>query len=803
MNMQSRVIRGFNPLATMLALCFGLASFSGLASPANAVNLSLAGVAAPNPVIFGDQFALSITVTNSGNNPASNVVITDQLPASLNFASAFPSQGTYTCSAGLVTCNLGDMAAGSIATVLIYVSPQTAGNFNDPVSVSADETNLNAANSTIYIPVNVYVPTAPVLNTQPVSQLLNLGGLLSLVVGVLDSPNAHFQWRLNGANIPGATNALYLVNTLLATDGGSYTVVVSDQFGVTTSQPALITLANLLSLPASDNFASRGPLSLLGTTTGNNIGATSEPGEPLHAGVPGGKSVWFKWTPLLNGVATLSTAGSSFDTLLAVYTGTSLTNLTPVASDDDQGGYYTSEVTFNVKGGTTYSIAVDGAYGAEGNIVLTSSEQLLAAPIPQITTQPADQIVGFGGTAQFSVQASGGLLTYQWYLNGQAVAGANKATLQINNVSSAQVGLYDVKVTSGSHSVISDSASLQISVTDGNANANLSAMDKFQSVAYAISGNTLTNASTNIVTKAVTKYVTSKTQSPKAVAKDTTTARGYSSTQVFTTYGSQTQSGEPNNCDNPGGSSSWTSITAPDNGLMTINTFGSNFRTILGAYTGNGSDFSSLTPVACDVGTGTNGTVNGAISFAATSNTVYYVSVDGYNGAYGKVVLNSSLNTSPAIVSQPNSQTASPGATVSLNASATGHGTPGCQWLFNGALLPGCTNGTLTITNFQSSKVGNYQMLATNALGWVTSSPASVLLNNALHLDSCVRNCTNHLFQMRLVGAANTNYTILASTDMKNWVPIATNNSPTGLWTFSDGQSTNYVRRFYRVVAGR
>ncbi|HZQ46186.1 MAG TPA: immunoglobulin domain-containing protein, partial [Verrucomicrobiae bacterium] len=537
----------------------------------------------------------------------------------------------------------------------------------------------------------------------------------------------------------------------------------------------------------------RGPLSLLGTTTGNNIGATSEPGEPLHAGVPGGKSVWFKWTPLLSGVATFSTAGSSFDTLLAVYTGNSLTNLAPVASDDDQGGYYTSEVTFNAVGGTTYSIAVDGAYGASGNIVLTSSQQLLTAPAPQIVTQPGSQIAGFGGTAQFSVVASGSHVAYQWYFNGQAIAGATNASLQINNVSSSQVGLYYVRVSSGGHNILSESANLQISITDGNVNGNLSAMDKFQSVAWPISGGA--------VTKSVTKYVSSKTLT-SSVAKDSTTSRGYSSTQVFSTYASQTQSSEPNNCDNPGGSSSWTSITAPDNGLLVINTYGSNFRAILGAYTGNGSSFSSLTPVACDVGTGTGGASNAAVSFAATSNTVYYISVDGYNGAYGTVVLNWSLNTSPAIVSQPKSLTASPGSTVSLNASATGHATPNCQWLFNGAPIPGGTNGTLTITNFQSSKVGNYQMKATNALGWVTTTPASVLLNSSLHLDSCGVISTNHLFQMRVVGIANTNYTILASTDLKHWTPIATNSSSTGLWTFSDAQSTKFGQRFYRVVTG-
>ena len=45
---------------------------------------------------------------------------------------------------------------------------------------------------------------------------------------------------------------------------------------------------------------------------------------------------------------------------MGVYTGSSVSSLTTVASDDDSGGNYTSKVTFNAVAGTTYQIAVDG-----------------------------------------------------------------------------------------------------------------------------------------------------------------------------------------------------------------------------------------------------------------------------------------------------------------------------------------------------------------------------------------------------------------------------------------------------------
>ena len=60
---------------------------------------------------------------------------------------------------------------------------------------------------------------------------------------------------------------------------------------------------------------------------GDNSTATSEPGEPRHASIGDGKSLWWKWTAPGSGQVFLTTAGSKFDTLLAVYTGTAVNAL--------------------------------------------------------------------------------------------------------------------------------------------------------------------------------------------------------------------------------------------------------------------------------------------------------------------------------------------------------------------------------------------------------------------------------------------------------------------------------------------
>ena len=76
---------------------------------------------------------------------------------------------------------------------------------------------------------------------------------------------------------------------------------------------------------------------------GSNTNATEEPSEPLHAGKVGGHSVWISWLAPDNGLLTLSTLGSSFDTLLGLYTlrpGTNspMQRLREVGGDDDGTG---------------------------------------------------------------------------------------------------------------------------------------------------------------------------------------------------------------------------------------------------------------------------------------------------------------------------------------------------------------------------------------------------------------------------------------------------------------------------------
>jgi len=108
------------------------------------------------------------------------------------------------------------------------------------------------------------------------------------------------------------------------------------------------------------------------TAVGNNVDATKESySEPNHAGYYGGKSIWWRWTAPNSTPVTIKTKGSAFNTLLAVYTGTSVNALTPIASSAATDGCSFSQVTFTPVSGTTYRIAVDGYNGGFGTVKLT------------------------------------------------------------------------------------------------------------------------------------------------------------------------------------------------------------------------------------------------------------------------------------------------------------------------------------------------------------------------------------------------------------------------------------------------
>lgn len=180
--------------------------------------------------------------------------------------------------------------------------------------------------------------------------------------------------------------------------------------------------------PANDAFEARqalaGPLPI--AVSGSNVGATSEPGEPVHSfESPAGHSVWFSWQAQESGWVTVGTCGSDFGTLLGVYAGSTIFGLERVASAKEGPEAAScapagSQITFRAVAGTSYSIEVDGNLSPmsppqkEGTIAL----QIAAVAPPANDAFAATQTVtseSLENGAFFRVDVPG----FNWYATAE------------------------------------------------------------------------------------------------------------------------------------------------------------------------------------------------------------------------------------------------------------------------------------------------------------------------------------------------------------------------------------------------
>ncbi|HVJ97503.1 MAG TPA: hypothetical protein VNC41_11800, partial [Acidimicrobiia bacterium] len=123
--------------------------------------------------------------------------------------------------------------------------------------------------------------------------------------------------------------------------------------------------------PGNDDFADASELTgTSGSRSGSMRGATAEANEPFPCDGGTGctfitdlpdTTVWYRWTAPADGTATFDTCltFNQYDTVMAVYTGSTLTALDRKGQNDNSCGSR-SRVTIPVVGGETYRIQVDG-----------------------------------------------------------------------------------------------------------------------------------------------------------------------------------------------------------------------------------------------------------------------------------------------------------------------------------------------------------------------------------------------------------------------------------------------------------
>ena len=139
-----------------------------------------------------------------------------------------------------------------------------------------------------------------------------------------------------------------------------------------------VRLATSVSRPANDNFANATRISgASGRTSGTTIDATSQSGEPLvRFKAAATNTIWWVWTAPSSSTFTFCTTNTTFDTVMGIYSGSSLSGLATVVQNDDGGPHLTSICTFDAVAGATYYIAVSGYGSNQGTVVLNWMEAL-------------------------------------------------------------------------------------------------------------------------------------------------------------------------------------------------------------------------------------------------------------------------------------------------------------------------------------------------------------------------------------------------------------------------------------------
>ena len=585
------------------------------------------------------------------------------------------------------------------------VTLANAGAYSVVVQNAVDAVNSADAVLAVIIP--------PSIQTQPQSQTVDLGaGVTFNVVATGDAPLS-YQWQKNGGNITGATAESFTIGSVVAGDSGSYGVVIENPGGAVTSDSAGLTV----NLPPIDsgNSAATAPPPIEDSSGSFDGGSNASGGGQIarrNAPPATGGERWYSWRAPGTGIATFDTAGSTFDTVLAVYTGTA-DALTLIASDDDRGGFLTSEVRFNATAGTTYLISVQGFGNAVGQIVVSFDLVATSQQLPVLTNSPQSVAATVGSDVSFVAVATGTDLVYQWLGNGTEIPGETGPTLQLTNVQEADALSYSVRVTSTT--VVANPVSVEsLPALLHIGTVNSLSADKFLEAPRLTGGVALQSAE---------KTERIELRSLRAAGA---VVEGFSGALAFSTFGATKEQGEPNHCDVVGGASRWITYVAPEDGVVRITTEGSEFDTVLGVYSGGATSFASLRLEACDNDSGGNGRTSAA-NVRVTAGNQYFIAIDGVGGATGLAKLNYEFATGPAIATQPEGVSVSVGEQVVFfvqTADPVAGATaiePSYRWTKDGFPIPGQTANNLIFAGVTLSDSGEYRVIVSNFAGSTTS----------------------------------------------------------------------------------
>lgn len=341
----------------------------------------------PATILADSGATFRCRVTNSAGNVTSNSAILNVGIAP--GVSSHPANQTVLAGA---TANFSITATGTLplsyqwqkngvdiggATLSSYTTPATS--FGDSGATFRCRVTNSYGNVTSNVGI-LSVVTIPNVTSDPANQTVTLGSPATFSVTATGTQPLSYQWQKNAVDIGGATSSSYTTPaTILADSGATFRCRVSNAYGNDTSNSAILNVVNgpaISTHPSSDTVA---------------VGATAT------------------FTVVATGTPTLSYQWQKNGSNIGGATNPS----------------YTTPATTLADSGATFRCVVSNA----GGNTTSNSAMLTVLTPPNVTTNPINQTVAVGGTATFSVVASGSpSLAYQWQKNNVDIGGATAAS---------------------------------------------------------------------------------------------------------------------------------------------------------------------------------------------------------------------------------------------------------------------------------------------------------------------------------------------------------------------------------------
>jgi sugar lactone lactonase YvrE len=701
----------------------------------------------------------------------------------------------------------GTNLSGATTSSLTMASaqPADAGPYAVVITNSLGSVTSATAQLTVFV--------APTLTNAPQSLTINQYSNATFSVSAAGNPLS-YQWLFNGATLAAATDSSFTRPNVQPGDAGSYSVVVFNFLGSTTSPPAVLTVTPV---PSGPSILTPPQDQAVNQSANATFSVTA-------AGTPPPAYQWRFYGTNLPGATASSYA---------------LANVQPANAGP-------------------YAVVLTNLYGA-----LTSASALLSVVVPPIiSVQPSNQLAAVSNSVTFTVGLSQGTSpAYQWRQNGTPISGATLSRYTIPSVLWADAGTYSVVITNSAGPATSAGATLQVQQAaftffDGFENYNLGLLDNNFSGPNTTASNpwwTFSVSTQGAVTNAATGVA------PHGGSRMAGRAPGSAFEQDYLNLIYRLNAGQPYDgnflcewwfydpCGTGTGAANYADYMvvgsyAPISATTDATTTGFSIyqRMSLGAYNGSGYDLNyyqaRIMNGAGSFGSGnswyntatprTVGWHHARIVFGIPSahyapvwmyidnmtNATVYSPTSGTNTGFTVIEMNHANSGSPGyyddvsfraandpwIVEQPLNQAVKLGQPAYFNTVAIG---TAYQWQFNGANLTGATTSAYSLAAVAATNAGSYACLISGANGTLTSTPAVLTITDlpAQPGQFTSLNLTNGALLLNMSGTPYTNYVLEYTRDWTSWLPLATLSGPSGTFQYTDPSPVTNTERFYRL----